>query len=80
MTPTEIVAALGGPTAIARPLGIRPDTVCRWRNRGGIPCEYWAGLVELAKAKRVTSVTLEMLAQHRTKPPRGGRRVRAEAA
>lgn len=33
MEPKELIAALGGPTAVARHLGVEPNTVGNWYQR-----------------------------------------------
>lgn len=45
----EIIAALGGPAAVARILEISERTVWHWSNTGVIPEKYRETLVRYAK-------------------------------
>jgi DNA-binding transcriptional regulator YdaS (Cro superfamily) len=36
-TPDEIITALGGPKKVADLIGIKPPSVCEWRNKAAIP-------------------------------------------
>jgi len=36
-TPEEIIKALGGPTKVAALIGIKPPSVCEWRDKTAIP-------------------------------------------
>lgn len=51
---TQIITDLGGPSAVARALGV-PDysTVSSWGRRNSIPVNYWPGLLTLAEQRGV---------------------------
>ena len=34
MNDKEIIESLGGPTAVAKRIGVKPQVVCNWRRRG----------------------------------------------
>lgn len=36
-SPNEIIDALGGPTRVAALVGIKPPSVCQWRDKQAIP-------------------------------------------
>lgn len=36
-SPSEIIDALGGPSAVAGLVGIKPPSVCEWREKTRIP-------------------------------------------
>ena len=56
----RILVSLGGPTRVAGLLGLKENTVSKWRVRG-IPAEHWHRIIALAP-----DLTPEYL--HRTKP------------
>lgn len=61
----RIIVDLGGPSAVARALGIRDyTTVSSWVRRRSIPVSYWPGLIELAASKGVALDERQMLAAH----------------
>ena len=45
-SPNEIIDALGGPTRVAALAGVKPPSVCEWREKAAIPA---ASLHKLAK-------------------------------
>lgn len=54
MTDAEVIAALGGPTKLARALGLRrPQMVSMWKARR-IPAEWRPRVLGLLRASRVT--------------------------
>jgi hypothetical protein len=63
MTPKEIVAALGGPTAVGRALSVPVSTVATWGrdgSRGCVPAWHVAPLLRIAREQSVT-LTVEDL-------------------
>ena len=46
-SPSEIIARFGGPTSLAKRLGIPPSTVANWPARNRIPGEYWPTIMGL---------------------------------
>jgi DNA-binding transcriptional regulator YdaS (Cro superfamily) len=42
--PSDIIAALGGPTKAARALGLSIGTVDAWQRRGRIPAWRWPAI------------------------------------
>lgn len=48
---------------LARDLGVPYPTVAAWKLRGSIPAPYWRRLVRAAKARRLTQVTADLLAE-----------------
>jgi hypothetical protein len=57
----ELMKALGGNTAFAKMIGVRPSTASEMKRRGRIPPEYWQDLVEAANALGHREVTAELL-------------------
>lgn len=57
----DLIKALGGPSDLARDLGIfRPiPTTVHWPRRG-IPSRYWHRITELAGAKGITITPREL--------------------
>jgi DNA-binding transcriptional regulator YdaS (Cro superfamily) len=55
----EIIDLLGGPTLVARTIGVPSTTVSNWKGRGSIPARYHGRLTRMSKGK----VTLAMLMQ-----------------
>jgi len=45
----ELIRHLGGTTAVAKKLGVKPNVVCNWHGRG-IPWRWRATVEALAKA------------------------------
>jgi hypothetical protein len=45
-TPTDFIAERGGPTAVARATGNKPNTVDLWRHRNKIPRSAWPEIME----------------------------------
>jgi len=48
MTVSELIAALGGPTAVAGALGQKPGSVKMWSHRDALPAEHRLPLWRLA--------------------------------
>lgn len=71
---TEIIDALGGTTAVAAARGLPATTVASWKTRGSIPCVYWPPLVDDARERRVTGVTLQRLVDIHAAKPRVAKR------
>lgn len=62
---SKIIADLGGPTAVARDLGLRDyTTVSSWVRRQSIPVDYWPGLLAMAASKDVALDERALLAAH----------------
>lgn len=61
MTLDKIIDELGGTSALAALLQVDDSTVSTWRRRG-IPPGRWSDLVKLAKRKRRSDITFEVLA------------------
>lgn len=62
-----VIEKLGGKSTVSEQLGLDKSTLSRWcqpkpdGTGGVIPQRHWAGLMEMARAKRVR-ITLEELA------------------
>jgi hypothetical protein len=67
----DIFSALGGPTAVARILGVRPSTASEMKRRGSIPAEYWRDLVLAAERKGVRGIDAATLAEIHARPSGG---------
>lgn len=39
MDAIELISRLGGPTACARLTGVKPPSVCEWKNKNSIPAD-----------------------------------------
>jgi hypothetical protein len=55
-----ILNAIGHYTEIARQLGVHPTSVCRWQT-DGIPPVHWAGILRMARSRRVKGITLDLI-------------------
>ena len=62
MTHTQIISLWPSLSDFAADLGIQYGTAKAMRRRGSIPASYWASVVATAKARNLTGVTLEVLA------------------
>lgn len=62
-TTSDIIAALGGTSAVARELGLPPSTVSSWKGSARIPKWRMQGIV--AMAARI-SVDLDSIASNST--------------
>ena len=60
-TADEVIDSLGGTVELAAALDIWPSIVSGWRVRG-IPASRWPELVRLARRKRKSKITFELLA------------------
>ncbi len=49
----HLIAALGGPRVVSERLGIRPNAVAMWLQRGAIPAEHYLPLWKMALAANV---------------------------
>jgi len=58
----DIFDALGGPAAVSRLISVNGSTASEMKRRESIPPEYWAALVEAAKAAGRDDITYESLA------------------
>jgi len=47
---------------LARDLGVPYPTVAAWKQRGSIPAPYWRRFVTAARARKLTQVTADLLA------------------
>jgi hypothetical protein len=61
-TVSEIIEQLGDTGAVAGALGLRDNSVSSWKSRGSIPGEHWRALVDLAEARGLHSITVDVLA------------------
>jgi len=52
-TVAELVRRFGGPTALARALGISPNAVSNWTAAGEVPERWHARLLALAVQRKV---------------------------
>jgi hypothetical protein len=62
-TIAELFDAMGGPSAVARVLDVRPSTASEMKRRRSIPPEYWLALVAEAARNGVKGVTTDALAR-----------------
>jgi hypothetical protein len=62
-TVSDIFDALDGPAALGRALGVNPSTASEMKRRGTIPGEYWALLVEHARAIGRDDISYEAVAR-----------------
>lgn len=58
---SSIFETLGGPTKVARILGVGFTTASEMKRRGSIPVKYWPKLVDACASKGVNGVTYERL-------------------
>ena len=73
-TVSDIFYALGGPSSVARILGVRPSTASEMKRRGSIPAEYWRDLVLAAERRAIRGIDAATLAEIHARPsgvPRG---------
>jgi hypothetical protein len=69
MSVSDIFAALGGNSCVARLLGVGSSTTSEMKRRGRIPAEYWSDIVDAAHRLGRSDITLEVLAKlHARKP------------
>jgi uncharacterized protein YjcR len=47
----EIIGLWDSPETLATELGAKVETVRKWRQRNNIPAEWWASIIEAAKAR-----------------------------
>ena len=62
MTHAEIIALWESTSDLSDTLNVSAQVIRKWKMRDSIPCEYWAALVEDAKAQDIDGVSLEALA------------------
>ena len=60
-TTESLIEALGGPSLVARKLGLPVPTVSAWKHRSSIPSKYWSSLVGEASQMGI-ELTFEKLA------------------
>lgn len=53
MTTSELIDALGGPSAVARALSVPISTVHSWKTKGGIPRWRQDAVADLARSAGV---------------------------
>lgn len=75
MTPSAIIARLGGAAVLARALrfpanDVGAKRVRAWSLRNSIPSEYWAGIAAHSKEQGL-GITLEVLASAHSATPVG---------
>lgn len=64
---TNLIDRLGGPSAVARHLGVSDyTTVSSWARRGSIPVRYWPGLMAVAKDAGFRLTADDLLRAHAT--------------
>lgn len=61
-TVSQIFDAVGGPSAVARLLGVGNSTASEMKRRGSIPVDYWPTLVAAARERGIEGLTYESLA------------------
>ena len=59
-TVPQIIDTLGGPSSLARELGLDVNVVSSWKHRGRIPARHWPSLIETARKQKL-KLTLEQL-------------------
>lgn len=59
----DVIDRLGGATAFARSVGMEPNTARQARKRNSLAPQWFAPIVELARAKGVDEITLERLVE-----------------
>lgn len=62
-TVSTIFQSLGGPTKVARVLGVGFTTASEMKRRGSIPVKYWPKLVAACEAEGIETVTYERLVE-----------------
>lgn len=60
-TVDEVFVAFGGPTALARAIGIKTSAASEMRRRKSIPVDYWKDLVGAAEESGIAGVSYETL-------------------
>lgn len=60
----EIIAALGGPTKVAKTFDAPPRLVTDWRRSGSIPVRYWPALQAAAEDHGVSLSYEQLVAIH----------------
>jgi hypothetical protein len=58
---SDIFDVLGGPSAVARLLNVKPSTAGEMKRRGSIPSEYWQDLILAAKRRRISGLDADRL-------------------
>jgi hypothetical protein len=58
---STIFESLGGPTKVARILGVGFTTASEMKRRGSIPVKYWPKLVEACETEGINDVNYERL-------------------
>jgi hypothetical protein len=61
MDASSIIAALGGPRAVAELLGCSRNAVHNWRH-DGIPARFWLNIIEAGRSAGVEGITAETVA------------------
>jgi hypothetical protein len=59
----QIIEQLGGPSRLAREMGLPVATVSAWKHRSRIPARHWPDLVSLARHKRLKGISLDVFFQ-----------------
>lgn len=62
---SQIIARLGGPAIVASLIEAKHEAVRKMAKRESIPPEYWPALIDAARAKRMSGVTLAKLSRLR---------------
>jgi hypothetical protein len=58
---SDIFDVLGGPSAVARLLNVKPSTAGEMKRRGSIPSEYWQDLILAAQRRRISGLDADRL-------------------
>lgn len=61
MTVSDIFSVLGGSSAVARALGVKPSTASEMKRRGSIPAEHWRALLIAARRRGLSELDAETL-------------------
>ena len=65
-TVSSLFERLGGPTKVARALGVRFTTASEMKRRGSIPVKYWPQLVAACRSEGIKGVTYDRLVEMHT--------------
>jgi hypothetical protein len=57
----DVFAEFGGPTKLARAIGIEPFHAQTMKTRGSIPPAYWSKIIEAAREQRIRGLSYEKL-------------------
>ena len=60
---SELIDELGGVTAFANAVGMKPNTAKMAKSRNSLSPEWFASVVSLAQEKRLPEITMERLVE-----------------